>query len=399
MNTDSNPLPAGRRGFLRSACRHCLGFGAFAGLPALAQDLSSIKVPPRFSRPAADTDEGGLWGMMDREEARLRRSPVTIKDKGLQSYLSDLICRLTDGHCPDIRVHAVRVPQFNAMMAPNGMMLVWSGLMLRVENEAQLVAVLGHEMGHYLERHQVEQLRAAKDHAMLAQIVGLVGGIGGFVGKMGIMASMFAFSREHEMRADRMGMRLMQQAGYDGREAAFVWDNLLQELRVTGGKEVGERGDMFGTHPTTAGRRNELLRLAGDKGGTTADRHLPQGDCLHAPGLAAGRSQARAIRGEPDPVRPPAGARCAGRRGAVRPRRGLPRAGRGRRRRQGPGGPGPREPAGSRRRPRPSARWAWCTSNATTAAPRCRPSRAYLAQAPDAPDAALVRSYLTELKP
>jgi predicted Zn-dependent protease len=269
MNTDSNPLPAGRRGFLRSACRHCLGFGAFAGLPALAQDLSSIKVPPRFSRPAADTDEGGLWGMMDREEARLRRSPVTIKDTGLQSYLSDLICRLTDGHCPDIRVHAVRVPQFNAMMAPNGMMLVWSGLMLRVENEAQLVAVLGHEMGHYLERHQVEQLRAAKDHAMLAQIVGLVGGIGGFVGKMGIMASMFAFSREHEMRADRMGMRLMQQAGYDGREAAFVWDNLLQELRVTGGKEVGERGDMFGTHPTTAGRRNELLKLAGDKGGTT----------------------------------------------------------------------------------------------------------------------------------
>ena len=56
MNTPEQ----GRRGFLRSACRHCLGFGALAGLPSIAQDLSAIKVPPRFSRPAADTDEGGL---------------------------------------------------------------------------------------------------------------------------------------------------------------------------------------------------------------------------------------------------------------------------------------------------------------------------------------------------
>lgn len=267
MNTSAS----GRRGFLRSACRHCLGLGALGGLPAWAADLSGIKVPPRFARPAADSDEGGLWGMMDREEARLRRSPVTIQDKSLQAYLSRLICSLSNGHCPDIRVYPVRVPQFNAMMAPNGMMLVWSGLLLRVENEAQLVAVLGHELGHYLERHQVEQLRAARDHAMLAQLVGLVGGVGSFIGKMTIMASMFAFSREHETRADRMGMRLMQDAGYDGREAAAVWDNLLAELRVTGGKKAGENGDMFQTHPTTAGRRDELLQLAGDKGGTTGE--------------------------------------------------------------------------------------------------------------------------------
>lgn len=269
-----NDSPSGRRGFLRSACRHCFGLGALAGFPALAQELSAIKVPPRFSRPASDTDEGGLWGLMDREEKRLKRSPVVIKDPALSTYLSGLVCKLTDGHCPDIRVHAVRIPQFNALMAPNGMMLVWSGLLLRAENEAQLVAILGHEMGHYLERHQLEQLRAAKDHAMLAQMVGLVGGIGGFVGKMGVMASMFAFSREHESRADRMGMRLMQQAGYDGREAAAVWDNLLAELRVTGGKDVGERGDMFTTHPTTAGRRDELLKLAGNKGGELGAERL-----------------------------------------------------------------------------------------------------------------------------
>ena len=262
-----NSNASGRRGFLRSACRHCLGFGALAGLPSIAQDLSAIKVPPRFSRPATDTDEGGLWGLMDREEMRLKRSPLTIQDKQLRDYLTDLVCRLSDGHCPDIRVHPVRVPHFNALMAPNGMMLVWSGLLLRVENEAQLVAILGHELGHYLERHQLEQLRAAKDRAVLSTMVGMVGGLGGFLGQMGLLANMFAFSREHEARADRMGMRLMRHAGYDGREAAAVWDNLLAELKVTGGKEAGKRDDLFDTHRATAGRRDELLQLAGNAGG------------------------------------------------------------------------------------------------------------------------------------
>jgi Zn-dependent protease with chaperone function len=256
-----------RRAFLRSACRHCLGLAALAGGSAWAQGLAGAALPPRFVRPAADTDEGGLWGLMDREETRLRRSPLTIKDQDLQSYLGALVQRLAASHSPDIRVHAVRMPHFNAIMAPNGMMLVWSGLLLRVENEAQLVAVMGHELGHYLERHSVEQLRAAKDRAVLSQIVGMVGGLGGFVGQMTLLASAFAFSRDHETRADRLGMRLMQDAGYDGREAANVWDNLLTELKVTGGAEAGKSGDLFTTHPTTAGRRDDLLQLAGGRGG------------------------------------------------------------------------------------------------------------------------------------
>ena len=266
-----NKHDSSRRGFLRTACGHCLGLGAMAALPAFAQDLSDIRVPPRFTRPASDTDEGGLWGMMDREEVRMRRSPLTIRDKGLQTYLTDLVCRLSEGHCPDIRVYPVRVPHFNAMMAPNGMMIVWSGLMLRAENEAQLAAVLGHELGHYLERHTVEQLRAAKDTAVISTVVGLVGGIGTMVGQIGLAAGMYSFSREHEARADRMGMRLMRHAGYDGREAATIWDNLLAEMKITGGKHAGKTGDIFETHPTTQGRRDELLQLAGTAGGIVGE--------------------------------------------------------------------------------------------------------------------------------
>lgn len=268
---------ADRRGFLRSACRHCTGLAALAALPALAQDLATgAPLPPRFVRPAADTDEGGLWGLMDREETRLRRSPLTIRDEKLQAYLRGLVVRLAPSHSPDIRVHAVRMPMFNAMMAPNGMMLVWSGLLLRSDNEAQLAAVMGHELGHYLERHSVEQLRAARDRALVGQVVGMVGGLGSTLGQIGLLASAFAFSREHESRADRLGVRMMQQAGYDGREAANVWDNLLAEMKVTGGEKAGTRGEMFETHPTTAGRRDELLQLAGGRGGETGEDQLRQ---------------------------------------------------------------------------------------------------------------------------
>jgi len=263
-----------RRGFLRSVCGHCIGLGALAGLPAFAQDLSAIKVPPRFTRPAANSDEGGLWALMDREEARMKRSPLTIRDKELQAYLQGLVCRLSESHCPDIRVLPVRTPHFNAMMAPNGMMLVWSGLLLRVDNEAQLAAILGHEMGHYLERHTVEQQRAAEETAVLSTMVGMIGGVGTFFGQIGLAANMFAYSREHESRADRMGMRLMRMAGYDGREASTVWDNLLAELKITGGKDAGKTGDIFDTHPVTASRRDELLQLAGTAGGDVgADRY------------------------------------------------------------------------------------------------------------------------------
>ncbi|MES2938071.1 MAG: M48 family metalloprotease [Pseudomonadota bacterium] len=261
-----------RRGFLKSACRHCLGLGALLGLPAVAEQLMPGQpLPPRFSRPSAETDEGGLWSMMDREEVRVRRSPLAVRDAALNAYLADVSCRLGESHCRDIRVHVVRMPLFNAMMAPNGMMLVWSGLLLRVENEAQLAAVLGHEMGHYLERHQVEQLRTAKDRAVLAQLVGLLGGVAGAIGQIGITASMFSFSREHETRADRLGMRLMREAGYDGRQAATVWDNLLAEMKITGGEEEGKRNVMFSTHPPTAHRRDDLLQLAGSGGGKTGE--------------------------------------------------------------------------------------------------------------------------------
>src|SRR5262245_24840551 len=115
-----------RRLLLHAGCAHCLA------LADGAWGQTDWTPPARFARPDLASDEGGLWALMDREETRLRRSPFRLRDDALNRYLQDIVCRLAGEHCPDIRVYAVRTPYFNASMAPNGMMQVWSGLLLRM---------------------------------------------------------------------------------------------------------------------------------------------------------------------------------------------------------------------------------------------------------------------------
>lgn len=271
----------GRRAFLRSACRHCAAFGALGlGTGALAQAPAEWKSPPRFLRPSLDTDEGGLWSMMDREETRMRRSPLVVRDPALTAYLRDIVCRLGGEHCADVRVYVVRTAQFNATMAPNGAMQVWSGLLLRVDNEAQLAAVLGHELGHYLERHTVERLRDLKNKAAAMTALGMFG-LAGAVASLGVAASAMGFSRDQELRADQIGMRLLRQAGYDGRQAAQIWDDLLAELKIRGGDDVGQRSALFASHPPAGDRRDALLKIAGDGGGKLGAEELDRVTAPH----------------------------------------------------------------------------------------------------------------------
>jgi predicted Zn-dependent protease len=266
--------PGTRRGFLRSACRHCMGLAGLAGGGlALAQAIPGTPVPDRFVRPATDTDEGGLWAMMDREETRMKRSPLVMRDAVLSAYLTDLVCKLVGEHCPDVRVYVVRTPQFNASMAPNGMMQIWSGMLLRVDNEAQLVAILGHEAGHYLQRHTLQALRDAKGKSAAAMVLGMFGVVGALA-SLGMAASLYSFSREQEAQADRIGMQLMQKAGYDGREFPLVWDNLVAELQVTGGADAGKRNALFASHPAPLERRDALREMAGDRGGRVGTDEL-----------------------------------------------------------------------------------------------------------------------------
>ena len=256
-----------RRDLLRWGCAHCAVFSGLGAGVAQASPGAGVgtqpawQAPARFTRPDVASDEGGLWALMDREETRMRRSPFRIRDEGLAKYLKEIACRLGGEHCEDVRTYAMRAPFFNATMAPNGMMQVWSGLLLRTENEAQLAAVIGHELGHYLQRHSVERLRDARSRAAFAQFMGMFGVVG-LVGALAAAAGAMAYSRDHERDADRIGVLLMRQAGYDTRAAAQVWGNLLDELKANADADPSRNSVLFATHPSSDERRQTLEDLA-----------------------------------------------------------------------------------------------------------------------------------------
>lgn len=256
-----------RRDALRWGCAHC---ALLASLPrrALAEVGANWIAPARFAAPDPASDEGGLYEGIAHEEQRIRRGQLLIRDRDLQDYLHSVACKLGGEHCPDIRIYPIRTPWFNASMAPNGMMQVWSGLLLRVDNEAQLAAVLGHEMGHYLQRHMLARLKDARSRSAFATFM-IPLGLGGALLGWAVIANQFSFSRDQEREADQIGLILMRRAGYDPREASVIWSNLLAEASVHPGANVSKTSPLFATHPASAERRETLAKLAGEGGGET----------------------------------------------------------------------------------------------------------------------------------
>ena len=214
-------------------------------------------------KPAADSLEGGLWLVMDKAEARLKTSGKVVPDPDLQSYVKDIACRLADGHCANLRTYVVRQPGFNASMAPNGFMSVWSGLILRCESEDQLAAVIGHEIAHYVRRHSVQRFEAMRDSITAAQLFGVVTSMVGVpIGSLALLGAygqVQAYSRDHEREADAMGFMLMTEHGYDPNAAPQVWKNLVAE-REAAGEDAPD--PFFASHPPSEERMETLQELA-----------------------------------------------------------------------------------------------------------------------------------------
>jgi len=225
-------------------------------------------------KPPTDSDEAGLWMYMDRAEKDLKNSGRVVTDETLNRYIGEVICRLSPEDCDGIRHYVVETPQFNAAMAPNGFMQIWSGLLLRARSEDQLAYVLGHEIAHYHRRHSLQQWRTVRNTASgLAVFQLLTAGVGfgvaGDVAYLVALAGIFAYSRDQEREADDIGLRTMAAAGYDPGEAAAVWLSLIKE------QEASDRPDQFiffASHPSSADRVAALEQQARDLDADVSDR-------------------------------------------------------------------------------------------------------------------------------
>lgn len=233
-----------------------------------------------------DTDEAGIWMVMDKHEQMVRTSQKRVEDPFLEDYLGNLTCELAPEHCDDIRIYVLRTPGFNASMAPNGAMFVQTGLLMRLQDESELAAVLGHEIGHYTHEHTINRLRKLQGRRSAFAVVGTAIGAAGTVAQAGAatvydansvaamtdtalamvnVAGVFAhyqliaFGRDQETEADEIGFDRLVSAGFDPLGPSKVWDKVVAE------QEAGDRVagfSMFSTHPAPSERLSLLQKRA-----------------------------------------------------------------------------------------------------------------------------------------
>jgi predicted Zn-dependent protease len=240
---------------------------------AAARVLPSAMVPligPGY-RPV-DADERGMWQQMERVEEEIAGSNLVVQDPALQLYLKGLIGKVGGPAARDFRIYLVRIPDFNAMMFPTGMAVVFTGLLLRMRNEAQLAGVIAHEAAHFLRKHQIRQWRDMRTRtdifSILAMGAGVAGGAAGVytgdiaqLGQLGTILSLLRYNRGLEAEADAMGVRLLAEQGYDPRAMAETWAQLIAEEELSAKYRRKRRHrdiGLFGTHPTPESRMADL---------------------------------------------------------------------------------------------------------------------------------------------
>ena len=265
--------------------RRALLGGAGAMAAALSAGAANARILPRDMDPligpgyrAVDQDEKGLWLLMERVEEEVSGSNLMIQDEGLKRYLGNLIGNVGGPAARDMRIYLARIPEFNAMMFPTGFTVVFSGLLLRMRNEAQLAGVIAHESAHFLRKHQIRQWRDMRRKtdifSFLAMGAGVAGGAAGIyagdlvqLAQFGTILSLLKYNRTLEAEADAMGVRLLAEAGYDPMAMSETWEQLIGELDLSAKYRRKHRDrdfSLFSTHPSPDSRMVDLKTSAAE---------------------------------------------------------------------------------------------------------------------------------------
>ncbi len=144
----------------------------------------------------------------------------------------------------------------NAYAMPGGKIMVYSGLVDKLKlSDAELSAVIGHEISHALREHTRERVsRAYAQQLALAGIAVVTGAGAGAVdlaNAVGTVTFQLPHSREQESEADVMGLELMARSGYDPHAAVSVWQKMMAAQQDTSSQ-------FLSTHPSSGNRIAEL---------------------------------------------------------------------------------------------------------------------------------------------
>jgi len=254
------------------------------------------------------TGESQFMLMSEQEEIQIDRqnSPYQLsadygitQDRGLETYIDQTGQRLAAlSHRPRMpyRFNVVNATYINAYAFPGGTISATRGILLKLNDEAELASLLGHELGHVNARHTAQQMsQAMLTQALVGGAAAIVGSQGGALGDLtaqlggiGAGALLASYSRDNERQADDLGLSYMVAAGYDPQ--GFV--GLMDMLRTLNKQQPNAVQLMFSTHPMSDERYQSALqatrtRYAQAKGSLYRERYMD-----HTAGL---RSQRDAI--------------------------------------------------------------------------------------------------------
>ena len=199
--------------------------------------------------------EAKAKGALDRDAAQTQR---------VQAIARKLIAQVSVFR-PDAAnwkwdVHVLSLDEVNAWCMPGGKIAVYTGLINKIKpTDAELAAVIGHEMAHALREHAREQVSQQMVTNMGLSVLSAVTGMGATADLGGALSEvMFTLpnSRTAEAEADRIGVELAARAGYDPRAAVTLWQKM-------GALSAGNAPPEFlSTHPSAASRSIDLTEAA-----------------------------------------------------------------------------------------------------------------------------------------
>jgi beta-barrel assembly-enhancing protease len=253
----------------------------FVFAPALAQ-----APPPRFELSGREIDM--IAKMADVERMMDRRGQVAA-DEELRAYVASVAEPLIPPDFRDprltIRFKLHRAAEPNAFALPNGSIYVSLGLVAQLENEAQLAAVLAHEIAHVTKYHAFRFDRDYRSTSVMVNLLGLgaavVGGWGALLTQVGVeslaVGALYGYSRDLEEEADRLALGAVATGGYDPGQIPALFGRLMIDYD---GTHI-EAPLFYSDHPKLQSRIEYTTRLIKEKG------------------LAADPSQAQAERYQP----------------------------------------------------------------------------------------------------
>ena len=246
------------------------------GASCATRDVPPIGAGGQPFKP--ESDEVRLWAQAEKEEAALLKKAKVYDDPLLEEYLGKIGDKLLPDEVrsaggPGFKFGVMSDPTLNAFAMPNGRIYVHSGLLSRLDNEAQLAMLLGHEMTHVTNRDALRFTRDARNKQILFTVLAVAASIGvavaagararegDYVGaavlgqtanailglglQLAAIAAINGYGRDLEREADKEGMARLVRAGYDPKEAPKVFTLLQSEAKDRGSLETF----FFGSHP------------------------------------------------------------------------------------------------------------------------------------------------------